>query len=300
MPKLIDGEARRRISTDNLTITFEGAGIEDAGLPLESFLSALGGLQDAMRLLVVHLGGGEMGKPGSPPKWAREQSALRLVAIHKGSMITELIPRVAEAGPDGEHFGIQAMRALRRQNANGQPALPEQVLNKLGEMSSCLPDGTKVWLGDMAQPRQTEVRPPPRPAKPPLESEHMLLWGWLKEINWAKNTAQLHEFHGADYIRLRFDKKLKDQMTKLATKHVEVRGHGQFKRDNKLDYLQVEEIEDTRSMTLTMEEYKNNPNPKIYYPNQTSKVDMDYKEYQEFRKEIRNDRNLSKSREIDV
>lgn len=296
----MDGEARRRISTDNLTITFEGAGIEDAGLPLESFLTALGGLQDAMRLLVVHLGGGEMGKPGPPPKWAREQSALRLVAIHKGSMITELAPKAAEAGPDGQNLGIQAMRALRRQNANGQPALPEQVLNKLGEMSSRLPAGTKVWLGDMARPRQMEIQPPSRPAKSPLESEHMLLWGWLKEVNWDKSTAQLHEYHGADYIRLRFDKRLKDQMIRLATKHVEVRGNGRFKIDDKLDYLQVEEIEDTRSLTFSVEEYKNNPNPKIYYPDKSNKVDMDYEEYQEFRKEIRKNRNLSKGREIDV
>ena len=296
----MDGEARRRISTDNLTVTFEGAGIEDAGLPLESFLTALASLRDAMRLLVVHFAGGELGKPGPPPKWVREHSALRLVAIHEGSMITELVPNTAEEGPDGENLGIQAMSALRRQRANGQPALPEQVLYKLGKMRSCLPPGTKVWLGDMAWPRQAEIQPPPRSAKSPLESEHMLLWGWLKEVNWAKNTAQLHEFHGTGYVRLRFDKDLKDQMIRLATQHVEVRGHGQFKKEDKLNYLQVEEIEDTRSITFTVEEHKKNPNPKIYYPDKTNTVDMDFEEYQEFRKEIRKNRNLSKGREIDA
>ena len=47
-------------------------------------------------------------------------------------------------------------------------------------------------------------------------AERALLHGWLKEVNWDKGTAQLHDVLGG-YTRLAFDSALSLDMPRLAT-----------------------------------------------------------------------------------
>ena len=51
---------------NRLYLTFEGPDIGESGLPVDAFAHALTGMQDAMRLMVEHLGGRPPG-PGQPP-----------------------------------------------------------------------------------------------------------------------------------------------------------------------------------------------------------------------------------------
>ena len=303
MPKL--AAARRCVSADNLTVTFEGEGVDEGGMPLEAFLTALAGLRDAMRLMVTHLGGGEPGKPGKPPQWVRDQSSLRLVAIREGSLVTELAPQPVDDEAYEEHLGIRAMREMRAWRDNDRPALPEPVLNKLADMRSGLSAGTRIWLGDTARPRQAEIkptRPETRPQRTKPEFVDAYLLGWLNEVNWAKKTAQLHEYHGREYVRLRFDEDLQDAMIHFATRYVKIYGIGRFNPDGKWDFVEVNEIVDPRSETFTVDEIKknpNNPNIKIYDPDKAPTIDIDYEEVLEFIKENRRNRNLSRDRDLD-
>ncbi len=51
---------------NRLYLTFEGPDIGESGLPVDALAHALTGMQDAMRLMVEHLGGRPPG-PGQPP-----------------------------------------------------------------------------------------------------------------------------------------------------------------------------------------------------------------------------------------
>ena len=50
---------------NRLYLTFEGPRVGESGLPVDGFAHALTGMQDAMRLMVEHLGGRQPG-PGQP------------------------------------------------------------------------------------------------------------------------------------------------------------------------------------------------------------------------------------------
>ena len=82
----------------------------------------------------------------------------------------------------------------------------------------------------------------------PLEPEKVdaLVYGRLMEVNWEKRTAELHRYHDS-HVRLRFDAALDDDMRRLATQHVEVRGEGTFTPDDEWKSIRVTGISSTRS-----------------------------------------------------
>lgn len=99
------------------------------------------------------------------------------------------------------------------------------------------------------------------------EPVEALVSGRLKVINWDKRTAQLHRY-GDSYVPLRFDANKDDEMRRLVNQYVEVRGKGRINRNDRWQWVRVEEITETRSWRepFDLEAFLNNPNPKIFDP----------------------------------
>ena len=96
-----------------------------------------------------------------------------------------------------------------------------------------------------------------------------LLRGWLTEVNGDRLTAQLHDSSGS-YVRLRFDAERYDDMRRLATEFVEVRGEGRFNPHDEWTSIHVERVDATRSRRepFDLETVLNDPNPKLFDPEQ--------------------------------
>ena len=94
-----------------------------------------------------------------------------------------------------------------------------------------------------------------------------LLHGWLKEVNWDKGTAQLHDVMGG-FTRLVFDSALSQKMQRLATQFVEVRGSGRFNADDDWASVQVDSISGTPSgrEPFDLDAVLNEPNPRLFDP----------------------------------
>ena len=82
-----------------------------------------------------------------------------------------------------------------------------------------------------------------------------------------KGTAQLHDYSG-EYVQLRFAEEFNQDMLRLATRHVEVRGRGRFNDNNKWTSVEVQQLNDARSWNdpFDVEAFLNDPNPKIFDP----------------------------------
>ena len=73
-----------------------------------------------------------------------------------------------------------------------------------------------------------------------------MLYGWLREVNWEKGTAQLHDNVGG-YVALRFDSELDAEMVRLATRYVKIFGSGRLNKPGGWTTVSVDAIHDTRS-----------------------------------------------------
>ena len=252
------------MTNNQLLVTLDGPGIGESGVPVDEFTATLGGVQDALRLMVEHLGERKPG-PGPRPKWVRDQSVLRLVTIRPGSLVAELT--LQPPPEDGqlylENYGERALDALRSWDGSEGSTLPKSVTEKLKTIPASLPDDVRVWLGDSDHLRRVEVKPIVQVA----ETADALLYGWLKEVNWDRGTAQLHRYMDS-YVELRFDSALDDDMVRFATQYVEVRGHGRFGDDDLWEFVQVDELNDTRSWRepFDLDAFLKDPNPRIFDP----------------------------------
>ena len=103
--------------------------------------------------------------------------------------------------------------------------------------------------------------------KPAVLDEPALVEGRLMEVNWACGTAELH-FIPQRVVPLRFDPVLNDDMRRLATQYVEIRGRGHFNDNDEWDVIYVEQITGTRSWSepFDLDAFRNDPNPKIFDP----------------------------------
>ena len=252
-----------------LTVTFNEEGVAGHSVPVDGFATALQSLQDAVRLMVEDLGGREPG-PGRPARWVRDQSALKLTATGTGSFVATL---TLEPPPDGQgyldNFGPQALDALLNWDGCEDSTLPRAVTDKLYEMPAALPEDAQLWLGSVDGSRKVEVRRAERVATTERTAEAALLRGRLKEVNWDRLTAQLHDPTGS-YARLRFDAELYDDMRRLATEFVEVRGEGRFNPHDEWTSIHVERINGTRSgrEPFDLESVLHDPHPKRFDPDQ--------------------------------
>ena len=251
---------------NRLYLTFEGPDVGESGLPVDAFAHALTGMQDAMRLMVEHLGGRQPG-PGQPPRWVREQSSLRLTAVRPDSLVAEL----TLTPPDGqlplENFAEQAVEAICGWDGSQNSTLPSMVADRLCDIPLALPGDVRLWVGGADTHRKIEIKRPTADARSVPQNEEALLHGWLREVNWYRGTAQLHDYTGS-FVRLRFAQEQAEDMQRLARQHVEVKGHGQFNQKGDWTSVSVEQISAARAWgePFDMDEFLNDPNPKIFDP----------------------------------
>ena len=166
------------IAVERLTFALSDPDDSRPGSLVPEILTALEGVQDAVRLLVQHLGDREKG-PGQPPKWIRDQSTLRLVEMRPGSLIVDL---VVEAPPDGQayldDFGNRAIVALPPRDDRGFHSAEFDTLHLT---ASKLSDGVGLWFGDRENPHRTEVQRRPAVVRTTTDVTEALLQGWLYE-----------------------------------------------------------------------------------------------------------------------
>ncbi len=277
--------------TKQLIVTFEGPQIEADGVPVDAFLTTLKGIQGALRVMVERLGE-RPHRRGKPPNWALRQSALRLTATRPGSLVAELaLDKTHDGQAPLENYGEQALNALLNQNGSGESTLPNEVRAKLEAIPRALPEGMRLWIGAMDEPRKVEIKRRERPTQRGPGREEALLYGWLNAVNWDKHTAQLHR-SGEGYVKLSFNPSLEDEMRHLATQFVEVRGHGGFNKYGDWTTVLVYQIEGTRSWRepFDMERFLNNPNPKIFDPDKMVTIELSDEEWESFNRAIREGR----------
>ena len=274
--------------TDEIRLTLEGPGDKEEGMPI----AALVGVEEALRLMVEHLGDRQPG-PGRPPSWAREQSRLRVSAIRPGSVVAELRREAPQTGTGQgylDDLGLQAFEAVRTWDGS-EDSLPERVRARLSAIPRTLPDDTRLWLGNGGDRPRVEITRGDREAKQDGRAQDALLHGWLREVNWAKGTAQLHDY-GGGYVALRFESALADDMLRLATKYVEVRGRGRFDKNDEWTSVVVEQVSGTGSWRepFDLEAFLNNPNPKIFDADKVVTIDLTDEEWEAFNSAIREGR----------
>ena len=129
--------------------------------------------------------------------------------------------------------------------------------------------------------------------KPPVLDEPALVEGRLMEVNWACGTAELH-FIPQRVVPLRFDPALNDDMRRLATQYVEIRGRGRFKDNDEWDIIYVDQITSTRSYSepFDLEAFRNDPDPKIFDPDKIVTIDLTEEEWEAFHRAICEGRNI--------
>ena len=130
-----------------------------------------------------------------------------------------------------------------------------------------------------------------RDGDPGGESVDALLSGWLKEVNWDQRSAQLHDAGGGQ-VRLRFGPEFDDEMRRLATQYVEVRGRGCFDDRDEWIEVRVGELRETRSWRepFDLEAFLNDPNPKIFDPDKVVTIDLTDEEFEAYLRAIREGR----------
>jgi len=276
---------------DQLVVTLDGPGVGESGVPLETFTAVLNRIQHAMRLMVGHLGGRQPSS-GQPPSWMRDQSRMRLTATRSGSFVVQLTLGPFRNGQsDMFGYGPRALEAILGWNGMEDSTLPPMVVDELQHAASSLPADVQLWLGDGEDSRRVEVGRTVRADKLTPRPDAALLEGWLKEVNWDRRTAQLHQFSG-EYVRLRFDAEMDDEMLRLATRYVQVSGRGRFNRNGEWTTVDVEQICQVRSwqQPFDMEAFRNKPNPKLFDPEKIVAIDMTSDEWESFDRAIREGR----------
>jgi len=271
-----------------LLVTLDGPTVDDTGVPAADFLGVLRGVQDAMRLMVLHIAGRTSG-PGKPPAWLIHQSNLRLAPTRPGSFVAEFTHEPsADSQLSMESYGQQALTALRDWDGSEDSTLPRSVTDRLHETAGGLSANTTLWFGSAATPRQTEIRRRSPVKSAPSQTEQALLQGWLQEVNWAKGTAQLHDYSG-DYAPLQFDPSFGEQMLKLATQYVEVRGNGSLNRSGAWTRVDVQRLSATRSWSapFDLDAFLSDPEATPFAPSMAVTIDLTEEEWESFDQAIR-------------
>lgn len=145
--------------------------------------------------------------------------------------------------------------------------MPIQVADELRSISlNMSQDVAVIRISDPISHRELKIeRQQPESQITTSQLQYAILYGWLKEVNWHNGTAQLHRYTG-EYIRLRFNSILNEEMQRLATQFVEVRGNGRLNSRDRWTSVQVEEISATRSWNepFDLDAFLNDPNPKVF------------------------------------
>ena len=240
--------------------------------------------------MVQHLGDRER-RAGRPPQWVRDQISLRFKGTRPGSVVADL---ELERPPDGQayldDYGAQALAAIRDWDGSEDSTLPRPVVDRLHAAACALPEEVRLWVGGPGDAGRVEIKRRYRAPREP-HAEEALLYGRLREVNWDRGTAQLHDYTG-HYVGLRFDSALNEDMLRLATQYVEVRGTGRFNERDVWTTVHVERLADTRSRSepFDLEAFLNDPNPKLFDPDVVAAIDLTDDEWAAFDRAVREGR----------
>jgi hypothetical protein len=278
------------MAMESFTLMFEVP--SGKGLPAEGIADALQGVQDAVRHLVEHLGDRQP-QSGRPPGWVTLQSALQVAGARSGSLVfdLELAPTPTQQ-PYLDNHGPAAIDALLNWDGEEGSTLPMRVTDRLYEVRGKFPEDMKLWLGSTSNRHGVELKA--RQASPDATSDETeaLLYGWLREINWYRRTAQLHDHQGG-FVSLRFDADLHEVMLRLATRFVEIRGHGRINAKDEWTTVQVGQINPAGSLNepFDKEAFLNDPSPRIFDPGQVVRASepFDVDEFMRYIHETRED-----------
>lgn len=261
------------------------------GASLDNLVRVLQGISQAMRLMAGHLSGREK-VTGRPPAWIREQSRLHISRLTVGSVSAEL---TASPPPSSElaleSLGERAIAAFRKWDGIGNSDLPRSVADCFHGIASDLEGDAHLYLGNREQPRKTLVTPRQSADIIRTGTEPALLAGWLREVNWERESAQLHDSN-AGYVQLRFSTGLADDMQRLARQFVEVRGQGRLNRQGDWSYVKVEELSQPPSWqeSFDLGDFLNDPNPKLFDPEMIPTIDLTDEEWEAYSRSTREGR----------
>ncbi|MDE0268368.1 MAG: hypothetical protein OXI96_04940 [Acidimicrobiaceae bacterium] len=243
-----------------LSVTFEGLRI-DGGVPLEDLQKTFQHLQNAVRITVEHLSGNHSPRQGHSSNMTRQASHLRLRGTTPGSLVAELALAPPMEGRLFDDFdddvGQHALEAILSYNGDADGSVPPDgdadglvppaAVDQLRSIGSDLSsEVNSVWLGDSLDKRRVRLERRNRSPRSSAPIETAVLYGWLREVNWERRTAQLHDNAGG-YVALRFDAAFDDEMVRLATQHVKISGSGRFNKHGVWTTVTVDTIHGTRS-----------------------------------------------------
>ena len=275
-----------------LIVTIDGPDAGAVGVPAEDVRRVLAGVDNAVRLMIEHLGGREPG-PGRAAARVREQGRLRLGHARPGSFVVALTHEPPTDARPSEHRGREAIAALREWDGAEGSTLPRPVTDCLYATAEGLSDGTELRFGTDREPRRIPIGRARRRDPAPRETEEALLQGWLREVNWDEHTAQLHDYAG-DHVRLRFDPALDEEMRRLATRYVEVRGRGSFDPQGDWTTVEVRQLCATRSWwePFDLEAFINDPRARPFDPDALATINLTDEEWASFDRAIREGREV--------
>ena len=290
--------------SEQLFVTFEGPDISGHGVSLDDLQKTLRHVQNAVRHMVRHLAG--YNKRGRPPEWLRKESALRLTGTLPGSLVAELSLAESDELDIKDRYGQQAIvRVLEGKDVDIWPEHAANEWFRIGQDLS--PEVDSISLehplsGQRKEFRREEFRredymvagaPAFRPRSVSV-TEAALVYGRLRAVDWVERTAKLVPYRG-ETVNLRFDADHDRQMLELAMQYVAVRGEGEFDNRDQWIYIQVEEIQGTRSWNepFELESFLNDPNPKIFDPDKVIRASEPF-DVDEFIRVIREGRDVGK------
>lgn len=248
-------------------------------------------LREALRLLLEQ-DAERIPREGRGAGWALRESSMRVGAPAPGSVLVPLFVGPAGGSPPGwrDYREAAIARLLARDD------LPRGVEDALEAIAVGLSAAvTSVRLGDPANGRGLVMRrrTPETPETQGAEgSEIAILDGWLREVNWAQGTAQLHDYYGEEIVRLRFEPALADAIRRRANQFAIVRGRGQFDADGNWKVVRIEELRAPRSRwePFDRKSLLDDPNLKIFDPDDVV-LSREPFDVDEFLRIVRKDRN---------
>ena len=115
------------------------------------------------------------------------------------------------------------------------------------------------------------------------DTEVALLVGRLREVDQQKGIAQLQDA-GGGYVSLRFDSTQGEDFQRLAGRHVEIRGSGRFNDQDDWTGVLVEQLRETQAWSEPFDHdaFLNNPDPKIFNPDELVRIDLTEEEWEAF------------------
>lgn len=252
---------------EKLFVTFAGADADKPGVGVDCLIATLTAVQDAARITATDLAARAAPNAAKPSKDAvNAQTALRLVAVGEGSFSAELELESPSAGEYGDEYASRALDALLRWDGYEDSSLPIEAARRLHGIHRAIPMDTRVWLGDGEDRRIVEIKRAIHADNPDSESVSTTLYGWLKEVNWAERTARIYRYGDERGVPLEFDAELDEEMRRLATLPVEVRGKGSFDDNDEWETVRVDSIKWTGAggKPFDMDAFLNNPNRKTF------------------------------------